>query len=148
MLLVSIFNDVASGIVLELAALAAAATPAVSCALDVGSEVELSLLPPPHAVSASESEQQTLPDSARRALTFNRVGLTLLTVLGEPVGLPLYFLVRIFVHPFRGSSSRFTEFSRRLRLRRILNGIIINLNEIKNQMLLLVSQKIYLACGI
>jgi hypothetical protein len=78
MLLVFIFNDVARVTALELAALAAAATSAVLCAAGDAAEVGSVPLSPPHAVSASESAMQTLPESTRWVLLFDHSKLSLL----------------------------------------------------------------------
>jgi hypothetical protein len=62
---VFIFNAVASGTVLELAALAAAATSVMLCADGVEAGAAPLSTSPPHAASASDSEMQALPESVR-----------------------------------------------------------------------------------
>jgi hypothetical protein len=72
--------------VLELAALAAAATSARFSAPGVASAVVPLLVFPPQAANASERERQAVPASARFTLTFDHLGLTLLIARLSGVG--------------------------------------------------------------
>ncbi|MFP3182273.1 MAG: hypothetical protein RXR20_22010 [Paraburkholderia sp.] len=103
MLLVFIFRDAASGIWVELAALAAAATSAVLCAVGVACAGEPVLSSPPHAVSSNESAMAALLAIARCALTFDHFRLILQIVWQKPAGSSSCLFVCI-IHLFLGGS--------------------------------------------
>jgi hypothetical protein len=79
MLLAFIFNEVASETVAELAALAAAATFAMLCGVDIAPEVGPLLLPPPHATNATDSATLAALTMIRRANSFDRIEPVLVT---------------------------------------------------------------------
>jgi hypothetical protein len=107
-LLVFIIVAVSIETVLELAALAAAATSARFSAAGVASADVPLLVFPPQAVNASERERQAVPASARFTLTFDHLGLSLLIARHSEVGSLLRLFVCIFlVHPSCGLSIRF-----------------------------------------
>jgi hypothetical protein len=74
-LLVCIFNEVASETLVELAALAAVATSAMLCAVGIAPEVVPPVLPPPHAASATESVIPIALATIRRGIASTRLGL-------------------------------------------------------------------------
>jgi hypothetical protein len=78
MLLAFIFSEVASETLVELAALAAAATSAMPCVVGIAPEV--GALPPPHAASATESATPTALGTIRRVNNFDQLARASLIV--------------------------------------------------------------------